>query len=171
MNYVGISEDASVYSDVVQIHNAKVNIRFGAVYNVVMSEMVIAIHNKIDNQFELNQRKAELRAEISQSFKDDEPYPEGIWGNLIISNNSNPIPGLGYPALNSLGTTPLFDQLVADSYSKNIFTMCLKDVGGTIPNKDILFYFLRYVNFRWNSSISHWTNSMGCSQSKLFLWS
>jgi hypothetical protein len=43
MNYVGISEYASVYSDVVQIRNANVDIQFGAVYNVVMSDEMVFI--------------------------------------------------------------------------------------------------------------------------------
>jgi hypothetical protein len=118
MNYVGISEAANVFSDEVQVQTASVNLQFGAVYNVVMGEEMVRkfplTFNK--SKLALRRRKEEFRLKV------DEPYPEGMWG-------------LGFPALNSLGSTPLFDQLVDSGYSENLFTMCLRNIGGTISRQ------------------------------------
>ena len=40
MKYVGIEEDAYVYSDYVTVASASVNLQFGSIYNVVMSDQV-----------------------------------------------------------------------------------------------------------------------------------
>lgn len=74
MSYVGVSEFANVYSDIVHVATAYVPLQFGSIYNIVMSE---------DPSSMLKARKENIEEMYLKGKRDDVPYPEGMWGIIL----------------------------------------------------------------------------------------
>jgi len=117
MSYVGISEEALVYEDIVTIdgtnNTVKAVVNFGSIYNVSMNN-----NNNDDALIRYRQfKQRQFDKLLGHKRNNDNDYPEGMMG-------------MAYTSLNTLGTTTLFDQLVLDKAVDNVFSICLNQEGG-----------------------------------------